>query len=167
MTFIFNLHESKCYTFREKISNMMFQVLWMDVLSARVQLRSATRVTPSTAYDNHKLVRSNPGFSKLEYAAPAFSTSLPRNLKEKIDKIEVVQRRAMNIIYPNLTYSEAMKYAKINTLNERRLNICKTFFNSIQDSKIVLNHLLPEKRNQSYSLRTERKFPILHCNTSG
>ena len=101
--------------------------------------------------------------SKLEYAAPAFSTSLPQNLK---DKIEAVQKRAMNIIYPNLTYGEAMKYAKINTLNERRLKLCKTFFNSIQDSKNVLNHLLPEKRSQSYSLRTKRKYPILHCNTS-
>ena len=63
--------------------------------------------------------------SQLEYATPVFATSLPICL---IEKLELIQKRAMFIIFPGHHYKEALKMANIDTLQDRRMAICKAFF---------------------------------------
>ena len=101
--------------------------------------------------------------SQLEYAAPVFATSLPNCL---VEKLESIQKRAMFIIFPGLDYIEALKKANIVTLEERRMNICKTFFQSIQCQDSVLNYLLPKQRQSNYCLRKKTKYDKTKCKTN-
>ena len=69
--------------------------------------------------------------SVLEYAAPVWA-GLPSYLS---DLVESVQNEALRIIFPDLTYSQALVRAGLQTLSERRNQICVRF---IQD---LLYHL--------------------------
>ena len=101
--------------------------------------------------------------SQLEYATPVFATSLPNCL---IEKIESIQKRAMFIIFPDLPYAEALQKANLVTLEQRRMNICKAFFKSIQHNDNILSHLLPKQRESHYSLRKKTKFDKPKCKTN-
>ncbi len=64
--------------------------------------------------------------SVVEYACQVFHSSLPSYLSSEI---ESVQKRALRIIHPELTYIEAINQAKLETLYERREKLCmKTIF---------------------------------------
>ena len=78
----------------------------------------------------------------LEYACPVWSTGLGKTL---IKNIESIQRRALKIIYPNLSYADAMSTAKLCSLEDRRDQLCKRFFNKMKDNDNKLHHLLPAK----------------------
>ena len=52
-----------------------------------------------------------------EYACPVFHDSLPQNLSQDLEKL---QKRALRIIYPGLSYPEALSEAGIVTLFDRR-----------------------------------------------
>ena len=65
------------------------------------------------------VVRSN-----LEYAVPVFATSLPKYLR---DDIECIQKQTIRIIFPNLCYTEALEWSHLETLDERRMKICRFF----------------------------------------
>ena len=54
--------------------------------------------------------------------------SLPSYLS---DLLESVQKRALNIIYPNLCYMEALSISGCIKLSERRLNLCSKVFSKI------------------------------------
>ena len=69
--------------------------------------------------------------SVLEYAAPVWA-GLP---SYSSDLVESVQNEALRIIFPDLTYSQALVRAGLQTLSERRNQICVRF---IQD---LLYHL--------------------------
>ena len=100
---------------------------------------------------------------QLEYAAPVFATSFTHCL---IEKIESIQKRAMFIIFPGHEYTQALKMANIDTLEHRRLMICKAFFQKIQNSDSVLSYLLQKQRQNRYSLRKVSKFEKPKCKTS-
>ena len=59
----------------------------------------------------------------LKYAVPVWST-IPDYLKAKVER---VQKRALKIIDPGLTYEESLQKAGLQTLNKRREEICKKF----------------------------------------
>ena len=101
--------------------------------------------------------------SQLEYAAPVFATSLPNCLKEKLESI---QKRALFIIFPGVDYTEALKMANIDTLEQRRISICKVFFRNIQTKDSVLSYLLPKPRQSKYGLRKTTKFEKPICKTN-
>ena len=101
--------------------------------------------------------------SQLEYAAPVFATSLPTTL---IERLESVQKRAMHIIYPELSYVEALNISNMDTLQQRRLKICRRFFKDMQKPDSILNHLLPKKRETRYRFRTQKQYEIPKCKTS-
>ena len=61
----------------------------------------------------------------LEYACPAWSTSLTLGLQSDMER---EQRRAMNIIYPNTTYTEALANAQLTSLKQTRAQLCEHFF---------------------------------------
>ena len=71
----------------------------------------------------------------------------------------------MYIIFPGLTYTEALQKANIETLEDRRSKICKAFFQKIQNKDNVLNHLLPRERDLTLRLRKTNKYELPKCRT--
>ena len=98
-----------------------------------------------------------------EYAAPAWATSLTLAQRHKLENI---QKRAFNIIAPELSYEESLSKLEQSTLEDRRLKLCESFFSKIQNPKDKINDILPEQREHKYSFRQNRKFENIKCRTS-
>ena len=61
----------------------------------------------------------------LEYACPVWHSSLSILLS---DQIEHIQKRALRIILPNMSYRESLSMLKLPTLTERRELLCMRFY---------------------------------------
>ena len=80
----------------------------------------------------------------LKYYCPIWHPNLPIYLS---DRIERIRRRAFRIMYPTLSYEDALRTTCCTRLSIRRNHLClKTFetINSNTNSKLA--HLLPKKR---------------------
>ena len=98
-----------------------------------------------------------------EYACPVFHNSLPTYLSEDLEKL---QKRALRIIFPHLSYQNAMREADIETLYNRREFLTKDLFNKIvQDPSHKLHTLLPDKNQSNVNLRVKRMFKDSVCKT--
>ena len=71
--------------------------------------------------------------SILEYACVVFA-ALPQYL---FDSLERIQRRALAIIFPGSTYSEALNLAGISTLQDRRSAACHEFIAQLNQDNLV------------------------------
>ncbi len=100
--------------------------------------------------------------SILEYACPVWSTGLTI---QQSNQLESVQRRAMRIIYPTMTYNKALDTSNLPTLRERRLQLCKKLFLEMQDPSHKLNTLLPAVHSSAYELRSSPKYPYIKGRT--
>ena len=103
------------------------------------------------------LTRVTRNSSVLEYACEAFHSSLPAYLS---DQIERVQKRVLRILFPAVSYSNALEEAGLKTLFNRRGDICSTLFNQIveSDGQHKLADLLPMRNdNERYNFRNRRK----------
>ena len=97
--------------------------------------------------------------SILEYSCQVFHYGLPQYLS---DVIERIQKRALRIIYPQLSYQDALDMLELKTLSTRRGDLCKKLFNSILDDEDhKLRNLLPPKvTSDTYNFRNEKLFNI-------
>jgi len=93
--------------------------------------------------------------SQLEYAAAVFHPGLTIQQSEAL---EMVQIRALAVIYPSINYPEALRTAGLQKLSVRRTNMCFELFQQIQHESHRLHKLLPPKVKPSYKLRKNRKF---------
>jgi hypothetical protein len=99
--------------------------------------------------------------SVLEYACPVWHPGLT---KLQCDDIEQIQRRCLKIIYPNLKYHEALKFANLDTLSDRRDAITRKMFQEIKDPSHILHDLLPQRDfTSTLSLRDKYPFHIPIC----
>ena len=73
----------------------------------------------------------------LGYASPVFHYSLPSYLSNDIERI---QRRALKIIYPNLSYQEALVKSGLQNLHNRRDILCRKTFKNIVEDPNPLNY---------------------------
>ena len=108
----------------------------------------------------------------LEYCAPVFHHALPAYLNEDIERI---QKRALSIISPAMSYRECLDSLGLPMLYDRRNGLCRQLFDSIAiNPGHKLYHLLPPRKQSSYNLRcqklynlsrshTERTFQMLFC----
>ncbi len=98
--------------------------------------------------------------SVLEYACEVWHTGLG---KLQSDSIEDIQKRALKIAYPQVSYSKALEESGLDTLRQRREDICKAFFTAMQNEQHVLHHLMPQPRKVR-KLRNSIKYelPKLH-----
>ena len=79
--------------------------------------------------------------SVLDYAIPVYYYSLPKYL---INELERIQKRALKIMCPSLSYDEALTHVEIALLSVHRSNIYAMLFNEIlSDSDHRLRALLP------------------------
>ena len=79
----------------------------------------------------------------LEYACPAWHPGLT---KAQSDQLETLQKRALQIVFPSLSYREALTTCGLSTLSDRREDICKKLFYQINNCDHKLNYLLPCKK---------------------
>lgn len=99
----------------------------------------------------------------LEYACPVFHRSIPTYISEDLERI---QRRALGIIYPDLSYSVALETAGLPKLHERRGKISTDLFDEIVfDPTHRLHSLLPQRKSCKYALRCKSYFSLLICKT--
>ncbi len=82
---------------------------------------------------------------KLEYACPVWHTSLT---EEDSDLIESIQKRVIRMLFPNISYDEALESVNLPTLKARRADICEKLFEEIQGEDHRLNHLLPKPHDR-------------------
>ncbi len=101
--------------------------------------------------------------SRIEYASPVWS-SLPNSL---IDLLESVQKRALKIAYPGLTYEEALVTSNLQPLSIRRDVSCKKFVESLRRDASPYNPLTkimeisPRIRTHDYDLRNDHSYQTL------
>ncbi len=102
--------------------------------------------------------------SVLEYACPAWFTSVKHT--GHMWELELIQIRSLKIIFPELSYKEALIQSNLCTLEVKltKLYICSNFFNNMQNESHMLHYLLPETHNRR-QLRHTRKYEPLKCRT--
>ena len=86
--------------------------------------------------------------SVLEYAAQVWQ-DIP-------DAIESIQRRALRIVFPELSYQQALNQANLPTLANRREFLCKKLMADMMSESHPISFLLPQTKTRSipYKLRT-------------
>ena len=106
--------------------------------------------SPSDVVDTYiSIIRS-----VLEYACIVWHPGLTKHQSEQIEHI---QKRSLSIAYPEFDYNEALNKTNLETLFQRRENMCKQFFIDIQNPEHKLHYLLPPPRDY-VSLRNFRKY---------
>ena len=98
----------------------------------------------------------------VEYACPAWHSSLSNALS---DELEQIQKRATKIMLPGLSYRERLAHLKLLTLQERRDELCRRFYKTIMRPEDLINDVLPPITESVYSFRNARKIPLLKCRT--
>ena len=75
------------------------------------------------------------------------------------DDLERIQKRALSIISPGLSYTDNLTVHDISTLKDRRQKLCKKLFQTVvSDADHKLYHLLPPSKTSAYNLRRLRRF---------
>ena len=89
--------------------------------------------------------------SKLEYCAPLYHNGLPDYLGNDIER---VQKGALSIIYPALSYQDLLQSLNLESLKVRRSDHCQKLFNQVvSEPEHKLRHFLPAKNKCPYNLR--------------
>lgn len=99
----------------------------------------------------------------LEYACQLWHSGITNKLS---NMLESIQRRSLRIIFPGLSYEEALVTTNLPRLSARRMAMCQTMFRSMQDEGHRLHHLLPPAKDNKHTLRNLRKFEPPRCRTS-
>ena len=93
-----------------------------------------------------------------EYVCQLFHNVLPKYLSADLERI---QKRALKIIDPELTYREALAVCNLPTLWERRQKLCDKLFNEVVNNpKHKLHKLLPSRNECLIKLRAKRVFNV-------
>ena len=94
---------------------------------------------------------------KLEYATPVFVTS-----KQKPDRgiRTTLKGSILQIIFTTCTYKKSLGLSKLETLNNRRLQLAKLFFHRMEEETNIIHHLLPNKKPELYELRHIHRLPV-------
>ena len=97
----------------------------------------------------------------LEYACQVWHFNILGYLSKGIER---VQRRALRIILPELSNTEARELINIPLLKARRESLCKRFFLKHENLQ-TLNKSLPNKSAATYDLRIKCKYNNYFCKT--
>ena len=72
--------------------------------------------------------------------------------------LNVYKKRCLILVYPSVSYNEALSASGLELLAARRENITKNLFNEIKDENHVLHELLP-KRVTTSSMHMRNSYP--------
>jgi len=102
----------------------------------------------------------------MEYACPVWHPSLTTAHQAKTP--ETLQKRAMNIIFPDMDYRLSLIMAGVDTLEDRREASTERFFKrSVIPETSCLHYLLPDRRDSDTvnKLRQPKIVQSLAINT--
>ena len=100
--------------------------------------------------------------SILEYCT-IWHCSLPRYLSEALERI---QKRALRIILPGLSYSEALVALQCPRLDKRRTDLCERTIKKIVSGGRLSCHITQTRENaHEYNLRNIANFSSFACRT--
>ena len=100
----------------------------------------------------------------LEYACLVFHHSLPQYLSNEMERL---QKSALRIMQPDLSYAEALVALDITSLYERRKALSNALFDQIvRDQSHNLHDLLPPRNESIYCTRSQRYFKLPICKTN-
>ena len=89
--------------------------------------------------------------------------SLPQYLSNEMERL---QKRALRIILPDVSYAEALVALDITSLYERREDLSYALFDQIvRDQSHKLHDLLPPHNGSTYSTHCQRYFKLPICKT--
>jgi len=94
----------------------------------------------------------------LEYACPAWRTSLT---EEQSSQIELIQKPAFRIIFSSncLDYENFCYIHNLDTLEARRTELCRSFFTSnVLNENYCLHYLFPTSSGCSLLISVPEKF---------
>ena len=91
----------------------------------------------------------------LEYACQVWHPGLTLH-QGKV--LESVQKRALKIIFPDLTYEKALETTGLPLLSQRRTDMCHKLYKQMQNPEHKLHKLLPSEKNNRHNLRREMKY---------
>lgn len=98
----------------------------------------------------------------MEYACQVFHSG-----QYLSDDLENLQKRALRIIHPDLSYNEALSVLETTTLFERRKVLNDRLFKDIvENSSHKLSKLLPPRNTSTANLRKRRLFQLPICKTN-
>ena len=90
------------------------------------------------------------------YAVPAFHFSFPKYLMQEMERI---QKRAMSIIGPGVSYQKALVIMNFKVLATHHNEICESLFHTmVNDNNHRLYKILPAPHESTNSLRRARPF---------
>ena len=113
-------------------------------------------------------------------SCPVFHYSLPQYLSNEMmmmminfinvsrpHSLERLQKHALLIIQPDLSYAEALVALGITSLYERRQALSKALFDQIvRDQSHKLHELLPPHNGSTYCTRSQGYFKLPICKTT-
>ena len=100
--------------------------------------------------------------SRIEYASPAWSTLT----QGQSDLIESIQRRALRILLPEMSYQDALNYTGLKKLSTRRHNSCEQFIRKLKLDNGPINPLKDvvatwiHPTTHNYDLRSESSWSL-------
>ena len=101
--------------------------------------------------------------SVLTYASPVFFYTLPMYLKKDLERVE---KRALAISCPELSYMDALELLNIVSINDYIASLCNTTFTSIlNDSTHRLHSMLQFVGASHYELHHKKRFVVPKCKT--
>ena len=97
----------------------------------------------------------------LEYASPVWHAGLT---KSQSDRIEGAQKRCLKIIFPDLSYNDALFVSGLDKLSVRRDKLARDLFNDIKKPGNILNYLLtPYKIDGDKKDKLRQSYPYALC----
>ena len=95
-----------------------------------------------------------------------FGTLIPPDYSK--EEIERIQKRALRMICPNLSYRKALEASEIPLLSQRRNDLCESYFKKLLNPKNKLNEFIPNKREDSrtYELRNNQHLSLINCRST-
>jgi hypothetical protein len=101
--------------------------------------------------------------SVLEYCCVVWHNTLPSYLANQIER---VQKRALRIILPEYTYSEALTFLKCARLDDRREKLCLKTLKNIPQGSPLFGHIpAPRDTCYDYNLRNSNALTTIKCRT--
>ena len=98
----------------------------------------------------------------VEYAVPVWHSGLTVH---QSDQLERVQKQTLHILLPDASYREALLLTCLQTLEQRRIQLCRNFATGLLGSEFSC--WLPPRRRECHqrNLRSNNKLSTLPCRT--
>jgi hypothetical protein len=95
--------------------------------------------------------------SVLEYACVVWHSGLTIAQSEDIER---VQKRCLRIIYPELSYKDALFVAGLDKLCDRREDLARNLFKDMQQPNHILNSLIPLRSSCNIDTRDKYLYSL-------